>query len=263
MQNIIFILKFIKYKLFAKHGKGYGIHSPFLYSLLTETVFNKINNSDFEAIERIRKVLLKNSSKIKVSDIGAGSKKMKSEIRKISDTVLYSAIKPKFGKVLYNLAKRFNPKTVLELGTSLGISTLYLANAVKNSKIYTIENCAETAKIAAENFKMSKLKNIEQYVGNIDEILPQLISSADNFDFVFFDANHKEEPVLKYFNLCLSNSTEKSIFVFDDIHWSKGMENAWNKIKACEKVTLSVDLFFFGIVFFDENLSKQDFIIKF
>jgi predicted O-methyltransferase YrrM len=263
MQTISFILKFISYKLFSKHKKAYGIHSPFLFKLISET-FNSDEKLEFtQKIDSIRNSLLKSSEKITVNDIGAGSKTMKSFQRNISKIAKYSAVKKKYGELLSRIIIKFEPKTILELGTSVGLSTLYLAFPKPESIVHTIEFCPETAKKASQNFKIAETTNIVQHIGNIDEILPQLINETENFDFVFFDANHKELPTLKYFNLCLANSSEKSIFVFDDIHWSNEMERAWEKIKIHEKVTLTVDLFFFGIVFFDKNLSKENFIVKY
>ncbi len=188
---------------------------------------------------------------------------MKTNLRKVKNIAKYSAISEKFGEMLFRIIEHFKPETVLELGTSLGIGTLYLATANQSSKVYTIEACPETAKKALQNFKELNVKNINQITGNIDEELPKLLQKTDKLDFVYFDGNHQKDATLNYFYQCLEKAHNDTIFYFDDIHWSAGMETAWEEIKKNENVTLSIDLFFSGIVFFKKELSKEDYVIKF
>ena len=263
MQNIRFLLKYIFYKLFAKHKKGFGLHSPFLYSLVSQVINNSSSYYAMDDIWNLRDDLLESNQEITVNDFGAGSKIMKSEKRKVADIVNYSAVKMKYGELLFRLIVRFKPSTILELGTSVGISTLYLAMPNSKSNVYTMEGCEETAAVARINFSLFDAKNIQQVVGNIDENLEPLLNKINKLDFVFFDANHTQEATIKYFNACVSKVHEKTIFVFDDIHWSKGMESAWKQLKKNSKVTLSIDLFYMGIIFFDTKLSKENFVIKF
>jgi predicted O-methyltransferase YrrM len=161
------------------------------------------------------------------------------------------------------LVNRFQPEEVLELGTSLGISSAYLASANSKIKVITIEGCKEIAEKAKENFKKLGLQNIEQHLGNFDDVLPQLLSEKKKIDFVFFDGNHRKEPTLNYFKQCLAHAHEGSIFIFDDIYWSSEMKEAWNEIKMNERVTVTLDLFFMGIVFFRKEQVKQHFIIRY
>jgi len=263
VKNIQFLLKYIFYKLFAKHKKAFGLHSPFLYSLVSQVINNSSSYYAMDDIWNLRDDLLNSNQEITVNDFGAGSKIMKSEKRRIADIVNYSAVKMKYGELLFRLVVRFKPYTILELGTSVGISTLYLAMPNSKSKVYTMEGCAETAAVAKSNFNLFNANNIQQVVGNIDENLEPLLNNIKKLDFVFFDANHTQQATINYFNACISKIHEKTIFVFDDIHWSKGMGNAWKQIKDNSKVTLSIDLFYMGIVFFDTNLSKENFVIKF
>ena len=257
------ILKYIKYKLTARHKKGFGIHSPFLYNLIRNVLMLNTNYYALDDIADLRYDLLNCSEKINVQDFGAGSKIMKSNSRKIKDIAKHSAINEKFGEMLFRLIEYFKPNTIIELGTSLGIGTLYLAMPNSKAKVFTIEGCKETAKQATENFTKLNVNNISQIIGNIDIELPKLLSNINKLDFVYFDGNHQKQATLNYFNLCLEKTHNDTIFYFDDIHWSKGMESAWEEIKKNKKVTLTIDLFFSGIVFFKKELSKEDFIIKF
>ena len=107
-------------------------------------------------------------------------------------------------------------------------------------------------------------KNIELQQGNFNEILSPFIASTAPLDFVFVDGNHKYEPTIQYFNTLLPKLHEQSILVFDDIHWSKEMEQAWLEIQGHPSVTLTIDLFFIGLVFFrKENIAKQNMVIRF
>ncbi len=214
-------------------------------------------------IAELRYELLDCNETINVKDFGAGSKVMKSNIRKVKDIAKYSAINEKFGEMMFRLIEKFKPQTILELGTSLGLGTLYIAKPNSKAKVHTIEACPETAKIASENFKELDAENINQIIGNINDELPTLLENIDALDFVYFDGNHQKEATLNYFKQCLPKAHNNTIFYFDDIHWSKGMEEAWEEIKANKNLTLIVDLFFSGIVFSRKELSKQDFVVRF
>jgi predicted O-methyltransferase YrrM len=262
-QSVIFFLKLLRYKLFAKHRKGFGIHSPFLYGFIRNVLNSEVKDRYTPQIEDLRKELLSNSTKIKVHDLGAGSKEMKSNARKIQDIVRYSAIKKKYGELLFRIIQHYRLKTILELGTSLGIGTGYLAKAFDDAIVYTVEGCPETSKIAAENFILLGLNNIHQIIGDIDKELFNVLKKTDTLDFVFFDGNHQKEPTMRYFSECLNKIRNETVFYFDDIHWSRGMEEAWKEIKSNQKVTITVDLFFSGIVFFRKELSKQNYTVRF
>ncbi len=263
VERIIFAIKYLKYKLFAKHRKGYGVHSPFLYDFVTKVIYGENYFYAYDAIAELRYDLLDSEEKIKVKDFGSGSKKMKSNERKIKDIAKYSAVSEKFGEMLFRLIETFKPQTILELGTSLGLGTLYLSMANSKAKVFTIEGCPETAEKAKQNFEELNVKNISQIIGNIDEELPNLLKNADMLDFVYFDGNHQKEATLNYFYQCLKKIGNDTIFYFDDIRWSDEMEQAWEEIKTNGKVRLTVDLFFSGIVFFRKELSKENFIVKF
>ena len=263
MEKLRFVLKYIKYKLFAKHRKGYGIHSPFLYDLIRNVLFKQTNYYALDDIAELRYDLLDCEEEINVKDFGAGSKVMKSNVRKIKDIAKHSAINEKYGEMLFRIIEKFKPQTILELGTSLGMGTLYLAKSNSKAKLYTIEGCPKTAMKASENFNELDVENINLIIGNINDKLPEFLNDIENLDFVYFDGNHQKEATLNYFKQCLQKAHKDTIFYFDDIHWSKGMEEAWEEIKANKDVTLTVDVFFSGLVFFRKELSKQDFILKF
>lgn len=175
---------------------------------------------------------------------------------------VHSSVSPSYGQFLFRMARFFRPNIMLELGTSLGISTSYLAMGNPDGKVITIEGCRETAEIARINFEHLGLRNITQVSGNFDEVLPDVLKETGEIQFAFIDGNHRKEPTLNYFFQLLNHIDEDSVLIFDDIHWSEEMEEAWRMICSHDSVRVSIDLFRMGIVFFSERLSKEDFILQ-
>ncbi len=256
------LIRYIQFLYFSKNE--HSLHSPFVYELYTTVILAKTKpNQQILAIECLRKTLKKNQTIIETIDYGAGSKLKKSNTQTIAQIARNSEKSSKFAQLIYRLLGYMQPQTILDLGTSLGITTLYQAIYNTNCQIITFEGCPETAKIAQENFKKIGVKNIQLIVGNIDNNLSQTIANLKKIDFVFFDANHQYKATMMYFELCLEKSTENSFFVFDDINWSKGMQKAWKEITEHPQVMISIDLFFVGIVFFRKNQPKQHFVLRF
>ena len=257
------IAAYIKYLLLS--GNEHSIHSPFLFDLYTQIIVpGKDKNPDYSDLKVLRNELLKSDKEIEILDLGAGSRVNKSNLRKIK-TIAKNAEKPeKFGKLFNRLIRKFQPKTILELGTSLGLTTLYMSRAKPDSHIFSFEGCPETAKIARQNFTKLGADNIEVIVGNIDETLSlELEKLNTSLDYAYFDANHRYEPTVRYFETCLPYANNDSLFIFDDIYWSSEMTKAWEHIKAHPKVTLTVDLFWIGLVFFRKEQVKEDFTLRF
>ncbi len=261
MPNLI--LNKLKYILCSKHEKGFGIHSPFLFDLITLIFNDKSDKVAYRKIDLIRKELLESDKVITVTDFGAGSKIFQSNQRKVSEITKYCTIKKKYGKLLYRLAVYYKPKTILEIGTSFGISTAYLALGNPEAKVVTVEGCSETSKIAQDTFTLANTKNITLVNGQFDEILPLTFFDLQTLGIVYFDGNHTKKATLNYFEQCLPYTINDTLFIFDDIHWSEEMEEAWEEIKRNKNVTLTVDLFQLGLVYFHKELTKQDFVIRF
>ncbi|MFN6944007.1 MAG: O-methyltransferase [Cytophagaceae bacterium] len=246
----------------AKSGNEHSIHSPFVYNLYVKVIKSEYLVEDFDQIENLRKELLQSSKKVKITDLGAGSRINNNTTRSIADIARNSEKSKSLARLLYRLANHTRPKIIVDLGTSLGITTIYLSKACPESKIYTFEGCPETAKIANQNFLNLNCSNISLVKGNIDQTLPEFVHKSTTLDFVFFDANHRFEPTMRYFKECLIKATEESVFVFDDIYWSKEMAKAWEEIKAHPEVSLTIDLFYIGLVFFRKKQPKQHFKLR-
>ncbi len=256
--------KYFKYQLTASSGKGHGIHSPFVFDFIKNILRDKKKYDWYAIIETGRQKLLKQTAEIEVEDFGAGSAVIKTKKRAVA-AITRTSVKPvKYARLLYRIVNYYQPHTILELGTSFGITTSYLAAANAHAQVYTIEGSAAIAEIAGKTFKRMDLLNIELITGNFNSRLPSLLEKIKLVDLAFIDGNHLKEPTLDYFNQLLNCSNASTILIFDDIHWSAGMEAAWATIKQHPSVTLTVDLFFIGIVFFNSDIShKQHFSIRF
>lgn len=215
-------------------------------------------------IENERKKLQANNSVIEVEDFGAGSSVIRSNSRRVKD-IANSSLKPcKYAQLLFRMVQYYMPATIVELGTSLGITSAYLASGNQNAKLYTCEGAESIAGIARQTLHALQIENATIIKGNFTNTLPALLTSFQMLDFAFIDGNHREVPTLQYFNQLLSRSHPSTIMVFDDIHWSKEMEAAWHIIQQHNAVTLTIDLFFIGIVFINPDFKvKQHFAIRF
>jgi len=256
--------KYFRYYLSAQNGKGHGVHSPFVFDFIIHVLNDKNDYPCYSKIEELRKELLKNNKTIEVEDFGAGSAVIPFKNRVIKDIASSSLKKKKYSQLLFRIAKYFQSKTIVELGTSFGITTSYFACANAESKVFTFEGAKSIAKIASENFQKAGLINIQMVEGDFRKTLSNTTAKIENVDLLFIDGNHRKDPTLEYFNFFLSKSTSNSIFIFDDIHWSEEMEEAWKLIQENEAVTLTIDLFFVGLVFFSKDFKvKQNFTIRF
>lgn len=256
-------VKYLKYKLVAKSGKGHGVHSPFVYNFIRHVLADNKKYPEFENIERRRNELLKLNDIIDIEDFGAGSSVLPFNKRVVSDIAATSLKNKKYSQLLFRLIKYFKPENVIELGTSFGITTTYMAKASKGT-VFTFEGSAAIIKIARETFNITGVFNVDITEGNFAKTLCAKVDSIGKTGLVFFDGNHRKVPTLEYFELFKNYSNDFSIFIFDDIHWSKEMEEAWDTIKGDESVTSTIDLFFIGIVFFRKEFKeKQHFTIRF
>jgi predicted O-methyltransferase YrrM len=256
--------KYLYYYLTASNGKGHGIHSPFIFYFISKILNDKHPYPEYDTVENLRQKLLKDQTLLSIEDFGAGSSINKSNRRTVASIAKNVAKQKKYGQLLFRMTREYKPKTVLELGTSLGITTSYLAMANPDTNVTSIEGSKEVAAIAEENFRILNLQKVELIKRNFDDSLSSVIDYLSSIDFVFIDGNHRREPTERYFRQLLAKANNDSIFIFDDIHWSKEMEEAWSIIKSHEAVRCSVDLFFIGIIFFKQEFKEtQHFVIRF
>jgi predicted O-methyltransferase YrrM len=256
--------KYLRYYLRASNGKGHGMHSPFVFNFILDVLNNRQGFIPPDEIEQLRIKLLSDSRLVEIEDLGAGSR-MNSATKKTVAQIARTALKSKrLAQVLFRLGKYYRPAKIIELGTSLGLTTSYFSKALPDARIITIEGSPAIAAVAGENFQKLGCGNIELLNGNFDDLLPIALDRLSTVDLAYIDGNHRYEPTIRYFLQALAKVQSNSILVFDDIHWSPEMEKAWEEIKAHPSVQYSIDIFFLGFVFFrNEFKVKQHFSIRF
>lgn len=242
----------------------YKIHSPFVYDF-----FMSISDMDkefycFKEIEKLRSKLLATQDEIVFEEMGAGSKVFdsNSKRRKIRDIATTSLSSKNECKTLFNIVNALKPTKILELGTSLGISTAYLASARPSATILTIEGNKSVLDIAYQIWGEMQLQNVTAFNGKFEDLLPAIMNKHTDIDMVYIDGNHAYEATLNYYKNALPIiENNKGCMIFDDIHWTKDMQNAWQFIIKDPRVTLSLELFDLGIVFFNPIAPKQHFTL--
>ncbi len=256
--------KYLHYFLNASNGRGHGIHSPFVYDFITHVLRDSSAPPEYALVENLRRQLRKNRQLVLVEDLGAGSSQKNSAQRTIASLAVHAAKPKKYGQLLHRMARYYQPECIIELGTSLGLSTAYLASGNPAAEVFTLEGAPAVADLAAAHFRQLGLTNIKVFRGHFDDRLPEILSHCKPVGLAFIDGNHRREPTLQYFEMLLDHAAPGTVLIFDDIHWSAEMESAWTAIKAHPDVLLTVDLFFIGMIFIREGFHiKQHFTIRF
>jgi predicted O-methyltransferase YrrM len=257
------VIKFLKYILFSSHRRGHGIHSPFVFNIVLKVFRNK-SSSDFVCkIESIRKRLIADTGTLGITDYGTGSETGKRKIKRVSEIARYSSVPERYCRLLAGLAAEFGNKAIIEFGTSFGISTMYMASGNREAIVYTLEGSAEVTEIAKNNFSEAGLTNINILTGPFDLTLSELEKKKIEPGLVFIDGNHRKEPAIEYFKRMADLSDEKSVIVIDDIYHSPEMGEAWKEIKKDKRVSVTIDIFRMGLVFFRHSLTRNDYIIRY
>jgi predicted O-methyltransferase YrrM len=250
--------KYLHFLLVANNQ--HGVHSPFIYQLVTQCFYKKINKNLWKVFLSTRQYL-KDNSKKKNTDFGAASKIFKTNERQVSKIVKVAGISKKKSKILIKTINYFRPENILEIGTSLGLGTSAIKIGNESASIITLEGCTETSEIARKLFNKNNFSAIDIVNGNFSETLPKCTQNKQ-FDFILFDGNHTKKATLSYFEACLKTIHNDSFFIFDAIYWTAEMQEAWSTIKRHSKVTVTVDVFYFGIVFFRKEQAKEHFKIR-
>lgn len=254
-------LAFRYFDYIKKSKTRYRVHSPFVFRLIEDVFRNQPPFYAYRKIEDWRDQLLEDSSLISPQNLGAGSRlKAARTVKQIANR---SLTPPYQSEWLFGLVNYFNAKAIVELGTSLGVSTAYLASASKSSTVYTFEGNGELLEVAKRGWDSLKLKNIVTKAGNIDDELHTFLEThSAAIDLVFMDANHTYEATVSYFNSLLPHLNKNAVIIVDDIHWSAGMEKAWEEIINSTEVSISIDLFHKGFLFFRKDIEKEHFVLR-
>jgi len=255
------IKSYLKFLWYSKNE--HAVHSPFVFNLLTKCFYDKKRKPEYRILENYRKSLLKNKNFIEVTDFGAGSKVFKSNRRQIAKIAQTAGISPKRAELLFRVTNYFKPKNILEIGTSLGLASSAISLGTKESFLLSLEGCQNT-QLIAENLFNEHFPDFNFDFVNFEfsEFLKNGSANICNWDLIYFDGNHSKKATLEYFELLLPTINNDSVWIFDDIHWSKEMEEAWESIKNHPKVKVTIDTFQWGFVFFRREQEKEHFTIR-
>ena len=255
-------LEYLKYYLTSNNA--HGLHSPFVFNLYNDVFKDNTPFYCFQKIEDIRDNLKLNFDSIELEDYGAGSRNEISKIKTISEIANSSLTKAKYAQLIFRLLNNGTAENIVELGTSLGLTTSYLASVNPKSTVYSFEGDKSIAKVATNNIKSLGLENVDLNVGEFSKTLEPWLNSIEfKLDFVFLDGNHRFESTMSYFEMILPHIHDKTIVIIDDIRWSKGMEKAWDELKSRKEVGVSIDVFQMGILFFKKDQIKENFRIRY
>ncbi len=250
------------FKFLINSSNQHGVHSPFVFDLITKCFYDKKSKPEYSILKSYRKSLLKNKNFIDVTDFGAGSKVFKSNKRQIAKIASTAGISSKRAALLYRIVNYFQPNSILEIGTSLGLATAALSLGNPKSKIISLEGCTNTSNQCQLQLDKFNFKNVSLITTEFSKFLNPIALKNTNFDLIYFDGNHSKKATLDYFEMLLPTITNNVIWIFDDIHWSLDMEEAWEIIKNHPKVTVTIDTFQWGIVFFRSEQEKEHFVIR-
>jgi predicted O-methyltransferase YrrM len=258
------VINYLRFYWEASNSKGHGVHSPFVFDFINKVLRDKYLNSSLKQWNGWRQDLLRSREKIQLEEIGAGSRIGNFRISTIGALVKRTSKPVRTAHLLYRILNHYQPNSILELGTSVGLSASLFSLARPDASIHTIEGVSTIHAKAVEYLGKWNCKNIHCHLGNLDIVLPEVLKVMPAPDLVFMDGNHQEEPTIRYFNQILDYLPESAIVLVDDIHWSAGMERAWKQIQHHPRVTTTIDLFQLGLVFFRPSFrTKLHYKIRF
>lgn len=258
------LIRYFRHRRRAANGKGHGTHSPFVYDFIRTVLTNGNGYGKPEAVHALRSRLRGDNTPLHIVELGAGSRSGAGSFRRVKD-ILRTSVKPaRFGDLMFRLARRYRPATVLELGTSLGLTTACMASGAPDAAVHTIEGSPDVARLAARHLEALGLSGATVHTGPFDEVLPRLLPSLRRIDLAYLDGNHRYAPTVQYWAGLQPHLHTGSVVVLDDIHWSPEMERAWEEVRRHPSVRCSVDIFYLGFLFFDPSFREvQHFSIRF
>jgi hypothetical protein len=280
------IIRYLQHQFHIRHRKGHGIHSPYLFGFIHETVFNASRTAVSGEITRVHRELRRDRRYIPSGSFGAGSFGAgpvtgRPAERRVSSFVRHSSVSGKYGALLFRIARWFRPEMIIELGTGLGVSTIYLSAGHPGAPLHTIEGNAERAGFAAVLIKRCSLSNVKIHTGDMEGELERILAGPEGGTgqpdpgvegeepgrgirlLAFVDGNHRYGPTIAYVKRLVAAAGEEAVIVMDDIYWSKGMSAAWKEVVSWPGVRVSIDLFHAGILLLRRDLNKEHVKIKF
>jgi len=254
MSKLHQIKHYLLHVMKALHG-GHGVHSPFVYSLCEEVFYNDATLYKFPYLNLKREGLLKDQTWITMEEYGAGSLKFKSSKRKIADITKHGISPIKQSEMLSKLVNYLKMETCVELGTSVGLNALYLAST--GAEVHTIEGCKDLYEFAKKLNQQPHFEKLHHHLGLFDDVLPILLTQSSSPLFIYIDGNHTYEATLRYVNWCIEHANAETVIALDDIYWNAQMTKAWQEVRQLDAVTISIDLYHTGLLFFRKEPKEK------
>jgi predicted O-methyltransferase YrrM len=257
------VFRYLKYRNVAMSRRGHGIHSPFLFDLVTRVFRNRKGKDSDNTIGPIRRKLRKDQRILRIEDLGAGGTSRGYRSARVCDVVRRSSVSPKYGRFLTNMAAQFGKDLIFELGTAAGISSMYMAMGAPGSRLVTIEGSEELTGLASANFTEAGFSNITVLKGSFDTNLGVLSDMGVTPGLIYIDGDHRKIPLLRYFDRLIKLSDAETVIIIDDINHSPEMGEAWEEITKDERVAMTVDIYRMGIVFLRKGLTPGNYVISY
>ncbi len=250
---------FLSHAIHAKFWRGHGVHSPFVYDLIRHVITTRKRSAELRnAARTYRRGLRQDLTKLNIIDFGTGHDRSAT----VKHIARRTSISEKYGLLLARLVEHYKPARVVEIGTSLGMSTFYLSHTHTDTCVVSIEGSDDVAHAALHHLHRHGVTNAQVRVGSFDEQLPRLLDELGTVDMAFVDGNHTYDATMRYFNLLARHRGKFLILIFDDIHWSPAMTQAWRQIVADQRVMTTIDLFRIGLAIFRTGCQKEHFRLR-
>lgn len=250
----------LRHRLTAKGP--HGIHSPYVFHLITQELIPQKRFHAFDAIEELRHNLLQNEASIDVHDFGAGSRSSNALSRRICDIAKTASNPAEQAQMLFRWANFCQPLRVVELGTNLGLSSAYLSKAIPQASIWSLEGAPALVDLARKHLADLQCLNVTVVEGHFRETLPRTLLAMGAIDLAWLDGHHEKQATLDYIEMIWPYCHSETVLLVDDIHWSAGMNEAWEILKKDTRVTLSLDFYHYGALLFKTGREKEHFRIR-
>lgn len=246
------VIAFITHYLGSK--TRHGIHSPFVYNLIDKCLyqgsqFSQSAREHYKGLERSKEYL-------EGMDFGKNEKVKV----KVSELASRSATRDFEATLVAKVVRYFGSRRYLELGTNIGKATSIVALTNPKTIVHSIEGNTSIADFARKSIQELELANVRIENSTFDEFFDQ---NSTKYDCIFIDGDHRYEPTLKNYENAKQSLIGEGLIILHDIYWSRGMTDAWKKIVADKSATVTIDLFFFGMVFFRPSQAKEHFRIRY
>lgn len=243
---------YIKYLFCSRHWRGYGVHSPFAFELVTRVIEEDLPYYKYGLVERVRK-----SQKMSKRPLVVDGRE--SQLRDL----VAGNVDPAYAQLLFRLVNRYKARNVVETNMRTGIASMYLAAPDSKVKVTTFGNEKALNELALHYMKETGFRNVRVVQGTAEEKLQEVMGELDTLDLLFVNDCASGSDLDDRIGVCMPKTASQTIFVVEGIYANESMTASWKRLQADSRVRVTVDLFRYGLVFFKDNLQKEDYYVRF